>query len=475
MLPNSDARPDPALWFADSSTQLVTPYGHMIAAAAGRHAADADLLRAVVWMESTQYSQAPGVLTGDCTLSGWATPLRLPPDYHTRADVVIESTAWVLSELGSRVPSGRPEQIASLFRDPGASRVNDYGAGVALFWQQRPWLRVADLPQPDVWRAQGSGSTSVASAVSGAVREQERQGWGSASQGAGPAGRATAHTSMEPLEVLHAALDVAGLVPALGAIPDGVNAGLYLIEGDWAGAGLSAAAMIPVLGEGATLAKLGSRTVVRVSGETVERVGREGVEAGLREARAAQVPRRIDEAAERGIVEDVTTTIRPTPQARLSPPVATGNAQAARHVFDNKLRDDFARRLQVPPHGDVHHAIELRVLDRYPGAFSQSELNDFANMRGIPVEMKGLPVEGFSPERSGKKQLHNSKIFEMWKRHYVALDKEIASRGLRPGTDNYNRYVRDYLKSARDEVDYVLGQHFTQERARFKWRRLRGR
>lgn len=468
VLANSGARPDPSVWFTDSSTQLVTRYRDLITAAAARHGVDADLLRAVVWMESTQYSQAPGTLTGDCTLNGWATDLGLPPDYLRRPDVVIESTAWVLSELGNRVPAGRPEQVASAFRDPGAGRVNDYGAGVAFFWQHRPWLRVTDLPQRDVWGAQESGPTSVASPVSGTAREQEGRRWGGASQGTGPASTTTAQATMEPLEILHAALDVAGLVPALGAIPDGVNAGLYLIEGDWAGAGLSAAAMIPVLGEGATLAKLGSRTVVRVSGEAVERVGREGVEASLREARATQVPRDIDEAVERGIVEEITTTTR-TPQVRLSPPLTTGNAEAARDVFDSKLRDGYAQRLHVPSGGDVHHAIELRVLDRYPGAFSPSELNDFANMRGIPVETVKVP-SGYP-----SKQLHNSKIAEMWKRHYVALDREIASRGLRPGTDDYNRYVRDYLKSARDEVDHVLGQFFTEKRARFKWRRLRGR
>ncbi len=91
-----------------------------------------------------------------------------------------------------------------------------------------------------------------------------------------------------PLEILHSALDLAGLIPALGAVPDAINAGIYLIEGDWTNAGLSAVAIIPVFGEAATVAKIGTRTVVRVTGEGIQRVGREGIEAGLREARASR-------------------------------------------------------------------------------------------------------------------------------------------------------------------------------------------
>jgi hypothetical protein len=91
-----------------------------------------------------------------------------------------------------------------------------------------------------------------------------------------------------PLEILHTALDLAGLIPALGAVPDAINAGIYVIQGDWTNAGLSAVAIIPVFGDAATVAKFGTRTVVRVTGEGIQRVGREGIEAGLREARASR-------------------------------------------------------------------------------------------------------------------------------------------------------------------------------------------
>jgi len=50
-------------------------------------------------------------------------------------------------------------------------------------------------------------------------------------------------------EWLHAALDVAGMVPVIGEVADGANALIYLSEGRYAEAGISAMGMIPVLGE----------------------------------------------------------------------------------------------------------------------------------------------------------------------------------------------------------------------------------
>ena len=55
----------------------------------------------------------------------------------------------------------------------------------------------------------------------------------------------------------HGVLDVAGLVPVIGEPADGINAAWYAAEGDKANAALSAAAMVPGLGWGATATKFG--------------------------------------------------------------------------------------------------------------------------------------------------------------------------------------------------------------------------
>lgn len=130
---------------------------------------------------------------------------------------------------------------------------------------------------------------------------------------------------------------------------------------------------------------------------------------------------------------------------------ARGQAAAAGAKFKS-LRGTYADKLGVGEGGQVHHAIELQTLDKYPGVFTEAELNSFSNMRGIPAEEEGAM------------QLHQSKIREVLDRHYEKLDTDITAQGLKPGTPEYNSYVRRYLTSARDEVDYILGQFFAEYR-----------
>lgn len=50
-------------------------------------------------------------------------------------------------------------------------------------------------------------------------------------------------------EKVHAVLDVAGFIPALGAVPDIANGIIYLCQGDFANMGLSFVAAVPVYGD----------------------------------------------------------------------------------------------------------------------------------------------------------------------------------------------------------------------------------
>ena len=61
------------------------------------------------------------------------------------------------------------------------------------------------------------------------------------------------------LDGLHAVLDVAGMIPIVGNVADAANAAIYAAEGDFGNAALSAAAMVPGLGQAATAGKLGAR------------------------------------------------------------------------------------------------------------------------------------------------------------------------------------------------------------------------
>jgi len=64
--------------------------------------------------------------------------------------------------------------------------------------------------------------------------------------------------------VVHAVLDVAGMVPVIGEVADLANAAIYAAEGDYVNASLSAAAAIPFAGWAATGAKAGIRATQAV-------------------------------------------------------------------------------------------------------------------------------------------------------------------------------------------------------------------
>lgn len=60
------------------------------------------------------------------------------------------------------------------------------------------------------------------------------------------------------IENVHTALDIAGFVPAFGAIPDIANGIIYLCQGDFTNMGLSFVAAIPVIGDSIAV---GSKTI----------------------------------------------------------------------------------------------------------------------------------------------------------------------------------------------------------------------
>ncbi|GAB4348092.1 MAG: hypothetical protein OHK0047_42170 [Leptolyngbyaceae cyanobacterium] len=95
-------------------------------------------------------------------------------------------------------------------------------------------------------------------------------------------------------EVGHTALDVAGMIPVVGAVADGVNAAWYLGEGDYANAALSGVGMIPGLGDAATATKLGMKGAKLVrNGERAIAIGNRvdnAVVRGGRAFEAAMVP-----------------------------------------------------------------------------------------------------------------------------------------------------------------------------------------
>jgi hypothetical protein len=144
---------------------------------------------------------------------------------------------------------------------------------------------------------------------------------------------------------------------------------------------------------------------------------------------------------------------RPTNVSQpLSPAEKRRISKAGWSDFNNQKQGNKYAALRTRKGEDIHHAIERQVLTRYPGVFTAAELNDRSNMRGIPAE------------KGGKKQLHGRAIRDLWDYHYRNLDAMIAANNLRPRTPAYNRLVREYLQSARAEIDWKFNGFFTEQR-----------
>lgn len=167
--------------------------------------------------------------------------------------------------------------------------------------------------------------------------------------------------------------------------------------------------------------------------------------------KSAVMDSEIAEMVERGFIEEAGVSNAPASLPRPRRPAVTGRAAAARKQFET-VRDGYAQTLGVRSGGQVHHAIELQVLDRYPGVFTEQQLNALQNMRGIETEL------------AARRQLHNSKVREIWDRHYRRIDDEIARRGLQPESQTYNQFVRTNIEEAKREIDHVIGQFFTEIR-----------
>lgn len=181
--------------------------------------------------------------------------------------------------------------------------------------------------------------------------------------------------------------------------------------------------------------------------------GRDGPLGSVSERLARRgVTPELDVDVEKSFVEEQEDQPRPKNATPAKRP-RTKAAKDARKEF-NKERDKHAIALSVPKGGQVHHGIEIQALNRAPGAFSKNEINDPNSMRGIPSE------EG------NKRQLHNSKIREVEDRHYAKMDELIKEKGLKPGTKEFNEFVRQYQSDLRAEIDHLYGNFFSETRRR---------
>ena len=110
------------------------------------------------------------------------------------------------------------------------------------------------------------------------------------------------------LDGIQTALDIAGLLPGVGAIPDLTNVAISAFRGDWVGAGISLVAAIPGIGDAATATKLvrnGVKSAAKNAAKDAAKSVAKGVAKDVGKNAAKDVGKNAAKDAGKGAAKDV--------------------------------------------------------------------------------------------------------------------------------------------------------------------------
>jgi Domain of unknown function (DUF4157) len=161
-----------------------------------------------------------------------------------------------------------------------------------------------------------------------------------------------------PMEKLHDALNLAGMIPALGAVPDAINAGIYAIEGDWKNAGISVAVAIPFLGDSFQAVRQGEKMVIKVAGKDVERLGTQKIAHALEEAKAeAKVAEaaKAEAQAEKDALRESEEAGKAAKRGRVPVPGLPGCRVGSLHCPIEYLAHEFADLFKARKEAEFAH------------------------------------------------------------------------------------------------------------------------
>jgi hypothetical protein len=200
----------------------------------------------------------------------------------------------------------------------------------------------------------------------------------------------------------HGALDVAGFIPGLGAIPDLLNAGIYAVEGNYAAAAISAVAAVPIVGDAAKGVSMASKAAAKISAHTAKEAAEKTAEVAAKKAAEKAAKEKAEkQAAER----------------------AAGGRDGGRSKGKTK-RDCRLRPYSQGCAGGKtpHHVVPDRVFKnpsqvRYAGGLSHAQ--------GLCI-----CVDGGTPVRKGPKPNEHGLIHGM----YDAAEAALGSKGNPVGT-----------------------------------------
>jgi soluble lytic murein transglycosylase-like protein len=145
---DSSARANPTPKHYIQYFEQVSKNANHIATAAARHNVDPDLVRAVIWMESTHGYY--DVFTGLIMKPKSILPMNVYSDYWTGFKVTreglkdpalnIDTGTKILARIQARLTDPSIAKIATLYGGLAAQKVTEYGKTVEYYYQTKPWL-----------------------------------------------------------------------------------------------------------------------------------------------------------------------------------------------------------------------------------------------------------------------------------------------------------------------------------------------
>jgi soluble lytic murein transglycosylase-like protein len=145
---DSSARPNPSPKHYIQYFEQVTKNVDHIQTSAARYNVDPDLVRAIIWMESTHGYY--DVLTGLVMKPKTILPMNVYADYWTGFRVSreglkdpalnIDTGTKILARIQARLTDKSIAKIATLYGGLAAQQVTEYGKTVEYYYQTKPWL-----------------------------------------------------------------------------------------------------------------------------------------------------------------------------------------------------------------------------------------------------------------------------------------------------------------------------------------------
>ncbi|MFL6077091.1 MAG: polymorphic toxin-type HINT domain-containing protein [Mycobacteriales bacterium] len=161
----------------------------------------------------------------------------------------------------------------------------------------------------------------------------------------------------------HAALDVAGMIPVVGAVADVANGAWYAAEGDYLDAGLSFAGAIPVIGDAALSSKYAIKGA-KYATEAVEGVdeavqGAKDVEHAVQDVKAAD--RAASDAADAQKAADQAAAAQKAAEEAAAAKKAAEEAAAARRAAEARAEAAAEARAEAKAEAEAESKAETKA------------------------------------------------------------------------------------------------------------------